>query len=142
MYLFFTTEMSVDVTVEPSSCICPNQSYTCRADSVIGMTWISDIFTEPITYSIVTSSEENIERNGVLVQFSDMRVGGDLADLTSQLFITDIYTVNGSTFTCDASTLQSKDSVMITACVIGKKTHLSVLHDITASACRTCLSPY
>ena len=112
--------MSVDVTVEPHSCICPSQSYICRADSVLGMGWTSDLLMETITYSTVTESEEIIDRDGVRIHFSDERVGGGFANLTSHLFITDIYMVNGSTFTCVARTLQNKDNVTLTACVIGK----------------------
>ena len=120
MYVLFTTVMSVGVTVEPHSCICPSQSYTCRADSILGMTWNSSMLTETVVYSTVTPSEKIIDRDGVLVQFSDVRVGQRAANFTSHLFITDIHTVNGSTFTCEASSLQSDGSDMITICVTGK----------------------
>ena len=93
---FFTAKTPVDVTVEPHSCICPSQSYNCRADSILGMTWNSSMLAETVVYSTVTSSEKIIDRDGVLVQFSDVRVRRRVANLTSHLFITDIHTVNGT----------------------------------------------
>ena len=94
------------------------------------------MLTETVVYSTVTSSEKIIDRDGVLVQFSDVRVGQRVANLTSHLFITDIHTVNGSTFTCEASSLLSNDSDMITICVTGKIIHLSVPPIISA-----CIGP-
>ena len=94
------------------------------------------MLTETVVYSTVTSSEKIIDRDGVLIQFSDVRVGQRVANLTSHLFITDIHTVNGSTFTCEASSLQSNDSDMITICVTGKIIHLSVPPIIPA-----CIGP-
>ena len=90
---FFTAKTPVDVTVEPHSCICPSQSYNCRADSILGMTWNSSMLAETVVYSTVTSI---IDRDGVLVQFSDVRVRRRVANLTSHLFITDIHMVNGT----------------------------------------------
>ena len=31
------------VKVEPQSCICPRESYTCRAYAVTGMSWTSEV---------------------------------------------------------------------------------------------------
>ena len=69
----------VDVTVEPHSCICPSQNYTCQADLVIGMEWQSDVLSEEIDYNTLSSSRDmEVSRDGVRVYFSDITAGGNM----------------------------------------------------------------
>ena len=69
----------VDVTVEPHSCICPSQNYTCQADFVIGMEWQSDVLSEEIDYNTLSFSRDmEVSRDGVRVYFSDITAGGNM----------------------------------------------------------------
>ena len=113
----------VDVTVEPHSCICPSQNYTCQADLVVGMEWQSDVLSEEIDYNKLSSSKNvEISRDGVRVYFTDITAGGNAFNITSYLFITDIQRVNESRFLCEAYTpaIGSRDNTSVTICVIGK----------------------
>ena len=56
-------------------------------------------------------------RDGLTISFSEERVGNGLANLTAQLFITDIQTWNGSIFSCRAQGGENKN---IPLCVTGK----------------------
>lgn len=119
------------MTVEPQSCICPSENYTCRADFVFGMEWRRGIFTDvdPISFVIrSTSGALKIVRGGLQVHFSFVRTAMNLANITSHLFIINEQDVNGSIFTCEAYDHDMHDYVNVTLCSIGKR--FTVLYNI------------
>ena len=106
-----------EVSVQPDDCICPTESYWCRADLVttisIGNSTLSDAFT----YVFDFSTDTHIMRDGLTVSFSEERVGNGLANLTAQLFIIDIQTWNGSIISCRTPGGGNRS---IRVCVTGK----------------------
>ena len=85
------------VTVEPQSCICPKESYTCRAYAVTGMSWSTEVITGQISYIINSPFKENITRDDLQVYFVE-----DDNILLSQLFIVALDRLSGKYFTCAA----------------------------------------
>ena len=99
--------------MEPRSCICPEQSYTCRAYDVTGMSWKSEALTERIPYNRNDpSSTNNITREGIQVLFSE-----DGTNLSSQLFLAPL---SREIFTCTAFNDGGSGNASVTACIIGE----------------------
>ena len=94
--------------MEPDSCICSTEYYTCRADLVTGMEIDSSGLTDPFFYIVGFSRRLNIVKEGLRVVFSEGRVNGSLSNLTAQLFIIDQQTWNGSNFSCRAAGRENK----------------------------------
>ena len=103
------------VTVEPQSCICPRESYTCRAYAFTGMGWSTEVITEQISYFINNPLKRNVSRDGVQVFFVE-----DDNILISQLFIVALERLNGKNFTCAAFNDDGSETAMVTACIIGE----------------------
>ena len=114
-------DASVGVSVQPHSCVCPSQNYTCQADNVFIMQWTSESLTEPIAHVANFATKSEIQRDDIYVLFTETssRVRG-VVNLTSNLFITDLR-VNETNITCVAtSNVGSTDNETITMCVTGK----------------------
>ena len=108
--------MVVQVVVEPDGCICPSQSYICRASHVSEMEIDNRNIPDPFLYDTGRESKRPlIERNGLRVLFSEMSVEDDLFNLTGQLFIIDKQTWNESNFTCSGDGQVAKEIFMCTA---------------------------
>ena len=105
------------VSVQPEGCICPTESYWCRADLVSGIAIENSALSEPFTYAIDLFVRPQIMRDGLRISFSEERVENGLVNMTTQLFIIDIQTWNGSIFSCQASGGGNKN---IPVCVTGK----------------------
>ena len=106
-----------EVSVKPDSCICPNDSYTCRADLVTLIAIENSTLSDPISYVVDISVRPQVMRDGLRISFSEERVGNGLANLTAQLFIIDIQTWNRSILSCRTSGGGNKN---IPVCVTGK----------------------
>ena len=114
-------DTSIEVSVQPHSCVCPTHNYTCQADNVFIMRWTSESLTEPISHALDLDTESEIQRDDIYVKFieTSLRVRG-VVNLTSNLFITDL-SVNETNITCVAtSNVGSTDNETITMCVTGK----------------------
>ena len=103
--------------MQPDGCICPTESYWCRADLATGIALENSALSDPLTYAIDLSMRPLVMRDGLTISFSEERVGNGLANLTAQLFITDLQTWNGSIFSCRA---QGGGNKNIPVCVTGK----------------------
>ena len=103
--------------MKPDSCVCPNDSYTCRADLVSSIAIENSALSDPFIYIVDIAGRSQIMRGGLIVLFSEERVGNGLANLTAQLFIINIQTWNGSIFSCRAS---GGGTNSIPVCVTGK----------------------
>ena len=103
--------------MKPDSCICPNDSYTCRADLVSFIAIENSALSDPFTYFVDISVRPQVMRDGLRVSFSEERVGNGLANLTAHMFIIDIQTWNRSIFRSLASGGGNKN---IPVCVTGK----------------------
>ena len=97
------------VAVEPQSCICPRESYTCRA---YGMSWSTEVITDQISYII---SNENVTRDDLQVYFVE-----EDNILVSQLFIVALDRLSGNNFSCAAIYDGRSEITMVTACIIGE----------------------
>ena len=100
--------------MEPDRCICPTESYICKADHD---TRIFIDTPDLFSYDIDLSRRKSVMRDGFGVLFSDVTVGEGLANLTAELFVIDIGTWNESIFNCHASRGGEED---ILVCVTGK----------------------
>jgi hypothetical protein len=129
--------MTVEVTVEPDGCICPSQSYTCRADLATEIQWDSSGLPDDIAYDIRRQQRIGVvEESGIKVEFSEVAVAEESANLTSQLFIIDLYTWNESSFTCQENPDEDGPIVSVDICVTGPAsapTDLSVVWDSSSA---------
>ena len=103
--------------MEPDGCICPTESYTCRADLVTVIEIDNINLTGPFFYVAGFSRRPEVVREGLRVSFSEVKVGDTLFNLTAQLFVVDTQNWNGSNFTCGTRGRDNKD---ISICVTGK----------------------
>ena len=103
--------------MQPEGCICPSESYWCRADLVTTILIGSSTLSDEFTYVFDFSMDKDLMKDGLRVLFSEERVGNGLANLTAQLFIIDIQTWNGSIISCRA---QGGGNKSIPVCVTGK----------------------
>ena len=110
----------VHVSLEPDVCICPNQSYYCRADLVSGMRWISPSFSEKIDYNILgTDTQTLFQRDGVVANFSSITFEFGIGNFTSKLSITEPLRWNETSITCEAYGFDGRNSTTVTSCIIG-----------------------
>ena len=108
------------MSLEPDVCICPNQSYYCRADLVSGMSWTSPSFSENIDYNILDSNTQTLfQRDGVVVNFSSISFEFGIGNFTSKLSITEPLGWNETSITCEAYGFDSRNCTTITSCIIG-----------------------
>ena len=107
-----------EVSVQPDSCICPTESYWCRADLVTVIAVQNSNLSEEFTYVVDVSFNQQIMGDGLEVLFSEQRVGRGPANLTAQMFIIDIQTWNGSNFICRISGGNNKN---FSICITGKQ---------------------
>ena len=103
--------------MEPDRCICPTESYICKADHDTRIFVDNSDLSEPFSYDIDLSRRKTFMRDGFWVVFSDVTVGEGLANLTAELFVIDIGTWNESILNCRASRGGEED---ILVCVTGK----------------------
>lgn len=130
MYICFTqaTEAGIPgrVSVEPHRCICPSQNYTCQADNVIRMRWVSESLTStggPIIYSLLDDENERMaeqQRDGLVqVTFKQTMIVESSANISSSLFITNL-TLNETNITCHVSVMVGQNcEETIPMCIIG-----------------------
>ena len=103
--------------MEPDRCICPTESYICKADHDTRIFIDNSDFSDSFSYDIDLSSRKTHTRDGLEVLFSNVTVGEGLANLTAELFVIDIGTWNESIINCRASGGGEED---ILVCVTGK----------------------
>ena len=103
--------------MEPDRCICPTNSYICKADHDTRIFIDNSDLPDPFSYDIDLSRRKSVMRDGLEVLFSDVTVGEGLANLTAELFVIDIGTWNESIFNCRAP---RSGGVDILVCVTGK----------------------
>ena len=119
-------ELVSELTVQPQGrCICPDHSYSCRADSAVEIEWDEKrTLMHPLSYDIERDMRTaDLKREGLRVLFSEVSVEGGGANLTALLFITDQHTWNRSNFTCKASGSGGMTDHTETVCVTGKILH-------------------
>ena len=104
------------VKVEPQSCICPKESYTCRAYAVTGMSWSTEVITDQISYFINNPFKENITRDDLQMFFfvEDDNI------LVLQLFIVALDRLSGKNFSCAAFSDDGSETATVIACIIGE----------------------
>ncbi|CAI8044964.1 hypothetical protein GBAR_LOCUS24887, partial [Geodia barretti] len=128
-------EVAAEVTIKPQEgCVCPDHSYSCRADSLTEIEWDTKIsMTSEISYNINREKKyADVESGGLRVLFSEVPVEGGLANLTAQLFLVDQHTWNQSNATCQAIGQGIARQDTVTVCVTGPAsppTSLSVVWD-------------
>ncbi|CAI8018966.1 hypothetical protein GBAR_LOCUS11449 [Geodia barretti] len=128
-------ELSVNVTVEPHyGCVCPRQSYTCRAYPVSQMSWtVVTNPTDQVVYNIFIFDQfkiDNISRNGLQYTFSEKTID-DAAVITSELLIIAPHR-NNTNATCAAFKNENRNFDTVVACITGPAsppTSLSVVWD-------------
>ena len=103
--------------MQPDGCICPTESYWCRADLVTTLSIGNSTLSDEFTYVFDFSMDKHLMKDGLTVSFSEERMGNGLANLTAQLFIVGIQTWNGSIISCRA---QGGGNKSIRVCVTGK----------------------
>ena len=126
---FSTEELSVNVTVEPNyGCVCPRQSYTCRAYPVSQMSWtVVTNPTDQVVYNIFNFDQfkiDNISRNGLQYTFSENRTD-DAAVITSELLIIAPHR-NETNATCSALKDNNRNFDTVVACITGKMVNTAV----------------
>ncbi|CAI8044963.1 hypothetical protein GBAR_LOCUS24887, partial [Geodia barretti] len=128
-------KVAAEVTIKPQEgCVCPDHSYSCRADSLTEIEWDTKIsMTSEISYNINREKKyADVESGGLRVLFSEVPVEGGLANLTAQLFLVDQHTWNQSNATCQAIGQGIARQDTVTVCVTGPAsppTSLSVVWD-------------
>ena len=115
--MFTTTATAQEVLVWPDRCVCPTESYTCRADFVRAIVIDNSEWNSDLSYIFGVSMRNQSTVDGVKVTFSSEEVENGLANLTAQLSIIDIPTWNNSTFSCQTT---GGASVNFSVCVTGK----------------------
>ena len=114
--------------VEPHSCICPNQSYICRAYNVSGMSW-SSAQTERIAYNKNDPSSLNVTKEGIQVLFS---IDENARSISSQLFLEPFHFLNGENFTCRAFSDTISMETNVSTCIIGETSSYLQLGSVTS----------
>ena len=115
--------MAAEVNVRPKEgCVCPDHSYSCRADSATDIEWDTKTSaTSAISYDIDGDQKDpDVESRGLRVLFSEVPVEGDLANLTAQLFLVDQHTWNRTNVTCLAIGQGRVRGDTLTVCVTGE----------------------
>ena len=117
--------MAAEVTIKPQEgCVCPDHSYSCRADSVTEIEWDSRFLASEISYDIHRDKKDaDVRSGGLRVLFSEVPVEGGLANLTAQLFLVDPHTWNRSSATCQAIGQGIARQDTVTVCVTGGIMH-------------------
>ena len=122
--LLCNTEVAAEVTVKPQEgCVCPDDSYSCRADCVTEIELDNEKhLASEISYDFRRGQRvADVESGGLRVVFSEVPLEGGLANLTAQLFLVDQHTWNWTNVTCEAFITDEK--VMkdtVTVCVTGE----------------------
>ena len=107
--------------MQPDSCICPTESYWCRADLVTAIAIEKGDLS--FAYAAGFSNERQVTE-GLRVSFSEVGEMNGLANITAQLFIIDQQRWNRTNFSCRAT---SGDPKNISVCITGKTLfHLSL----------------
>ena len=118
------------VSLTPTSCICPSQNYTCQADGVKRIEWESDAFPvgSPIEYSLLNSEDRRMteieiqQDDLVRVKFTRSMVVEDLANISSTMLVTNVGALNGTNTICEISAgVDNDDEITFTMCIIGKR---------------------
>ena len=113
--------MSGPVTVGPDGCICPTESYTCRADLVTFIEIENMNLSDSLGYRVGSSASQPIvEREGLRVTFSEEMVDGTHANLTAVVSILDIQRWNGSSFICRTTDNGNLGDRVTIICITGK----------------------
>ena len=120
--MFTLTATTQEVLVWPDKCVCPTDSYTCRADLVTVIVIQNSDLADDFIYVLGISMKSQMNKDGVRVTFSSEEVENGLANLTAQLSIIDIPTWNNSTFSCRTP---GRASVNFSVCVTGKTEKIS-----------------
>ena len=64
-----------EVTVEPAgNCICPSESYICRADGVNGIELDNKGLSDPLLHISGFSKRLEVEKEGLMVLLSEVKV--------------------------------------------------------------------
>ena len=115
--------MADSVTIKPQGgCVCPDHSYSCRADSVTEIEWdpkTSSASAISFDIEIEKKAYADVRSEGLRVLFYEVAVEGDLANLTAQLFLVDQHTWNQTNVTCQGIG-QSIVKLIMTVCVTGE----------------------
>ena len=106
----------------PHGCVCPSESYTCRADFVGGLNWVFPLSPDDtINYGVSNPGRsDSVNRNGLKFTFSEKLVSDGVANITSQLTIENI-AANETTVTCQVFRSSSKFEKNLTVCVVGER---------------------
>ena len=114
----------IQVTMRPQSCICPSDGYTCQADEVSQMKWLSDTFTESdvddLLYSVLNGgSYQKKETAEFRTNFTGQLISDYVANITSTLVITDPI-VNGTQLTCESKIPEMVENESVEICIVGE----------------------
>ena len=110
--------------MQPDGCICPTESYWCRADLDRAIAIENGDLSLDYTAGFSKKTEVT---EGLRVSFSEVEEKDGLANITAQLFIIDQQRWNESNFSCRAT---SGDSKNISVCITGKTLyHLCVINE-------------
>ena len=119
----------LEFSLQPDSCICPSDNYTCQADGVIQMEWKSgalDRSSDPrIVFSIAAINNNNDESGGFRAHFTEEPIGDTNSLITSTLLVTNL-SVNGSNLTCEAAARDITRDI-ITICIVGETAVMSII---------------
>ena len=69
-YVIQFSAVSQEVSVQPERCICPTESYWCRADLAASVAIENSALSEPFTYAIDLFVRPQIMRDGLRISFS------------------------------------------------------------------------
>ena len=119
-----------EVTVEPAgNCICPSESYICRADGVNGIELDNKGLSDPFLHISGFSKRLEVEKEGLMVLLSEVKVDDTFFNLTARLFIIDPQTWNGTIISCRTTGNDRHKDIHI--CVTGIKLLIHVNKRIT-----------
>ena len=92
----------------------------CGASSVVGLGWtVATNPTSTLTYTIFQTSRQNeISITALKATFSEQN-SGNIANITSQLMLTDI-SANNTNASCEAFATSGNREINFTVCVVGE----------------------
>ena len=93
---------SLDVSLSPRHCICPNESYTCEVNLGLEISWLTGTTNvNDLEYSLLDQdADEFKETDNFQVHFTGVRATIQFDNYTSILYILTPLIVDGTNLTC------------------------------------------
>jgi hypothetical protein len=138
--LFFRNIESLDISLQPRSCICPSEGYTCQVKLATALVWKTNSTTEnDIKFNPSDGGYEykdGFKVNATAVQGTEE--SKLLFNFTSTLLVTELK-ANGTNVTCEKIEGMMTNSDTITICLVANASSPTV-HSVTCNSSSAVVS--